>query len=59
MSRYKLLSDAVIVPGYSIDKRHWRNVAMKAGLKADNSHGTGIVGVQLRVSEYIVMQVLV
>ena len=43
-SRYKVLSDAVIVPGYSTDKRYWRSVAMKIGPKADDSHGAGFVG---------------
>ena len=57
MSRYKLLNDTVVVPGYSIDKTHWRSVAMIIGPKVDDSQGAGIVGVQLRASGYGVMLV--
>ena len=42
-SRYKLLGDSVIVPGYCIAKRHWRSVAMEIGPKAVCSHGTRFI----------------
>ena len=44
-SRYKLLSDAVMVPGYRTDKRHWRSFAVEVMAEPDNSHGAGTVGV--------------
>jgi hypothetical protein len=54
-SRYKLLSDAVIVPGYRTDKTHWRSVAVEVRPKPVSSHGTRFIlraAAGIRVQRY-------
>jgi hypothetical protein len=41
-SRYKVLRyDAVMVPGYRTDKRHWRSFAVHTFSEAEIYHGAG------------------
>jgi hypothetical protein len=58
VSRYKSDWSHEFIPGYEFGSGHRRSVATKAGPKADNSHGIGIFGMQMRVSGYNVMQVM-
>jgi hypothetical protein len=44
-SRYKVRSDAIMVPDYRIRRRYWRSFAVEIKTKLDNGPGAGTVGV--------------